>query len=108
MDHTEAAPEQAVVRRPLWEQPVTAQETVVPQPDEGRPAVEDAPQINDEAEDPEGEAVHYPEPPRTGDAEIDEAIGALAHAVGGPLEERLTAFDAAHRTLQDRLADVEG
>jgi hypothetical protein len=26
----------------------------------------------------------------------------------GSLEEQVVAFDAVHRTLQDRLADVEG
>jgi hypothetical protein len=50
----------------------------------------------------------FPDPPQTGDADVDKAIGALAQAVGGPLEEQLTVYEAAHRTLQDRLADVEG
>jgi hypothetical protein len=115
MDHTEAAPEQAVVRRPLWEQPVTQQETVedvrsdedVQDGQEGQEpeAVQD---VDADADDADAEAIDYPDPPRTGDADIDEAIEALAYAVSGPLEDRLTAFDAAHRTLQARLADVEG
>ena len=53
-------------------------------------------------------ALDYPDPPRTGDAAVDEVIEAVAHAVRGPLEEQLAVYDAAHRTLQDRLADVEG
>jgi hypothetical protein len=52
--------------------------------------------------------IDFPDPPQTGDAEIDQAISALAQAIGGPLEEQLTVYEAAHRTLQDRLADVEG
>ena len=50
----------------------------------------------------------FPDPPQTGDSAVDQAISAVAQAIGGPLEEQLTAYDAAHRTLQDRLADVEG
>jgi hypothetical protein len=88
------------------QEPVVSQEDS-PQ-DELSPGAEDVQDSNDETDDPEAEAIDYPDPPRTGDAEIDEAIEALATAVNGPLEERLTAFDAAHRTLQDRLADVEG
>jgi hypothetical protein len=49
-----------------------------------------------------------PDPPETGDPEVDRAIGDLAGAMGGPLEEQLVVYEAAHRTLQDRLADVEG
>jgi hypothetical protein len=49
-----------------------------------------------------------PEPPQTGDPEVDEAVAAIAVAVGGPLEEQLAVYESAHRTLQDRLADVEG
>jgi hypothetical protein len=49
-----------------------------------------------------------PDPPQTGDPEVDQAVAALAVAVGGPLEEQLAVYESAHRTLQDRLADVEG
>lgn len=49
-----------------------------------------------------------PDPPLTGDPDVDEAIAALARAIPGPLEEQVAVYDAAHRTLQDRLADVEG
>jgi hypothetical protein len=52
--------------------------------------------------------IEFPDPPQTGDAEVDEAITAVAVAVQGPLEDQLAVYEAAHRTLQDRLADVEG
>lgn len=48
------------------------------------------------------------DPPVTGDAEVDAALAALATAVRGPLEEHLAGYESAYRTLQDRLADVEG
>jgi hypothetical protein len=64
--------------------------------------VVDAEQVDDEP------APEYPDPPRTGDRDVDEVIDAVARAVGGPLEEQLAVYDAAYRTLQDRLADVEG
>jgi hypothetical protein len=115
MDHTEAAPEQVVIRRPLWEQPVSAEQSPLSpepasQPAEEEPPVDGQVQNSDEdlADDPDAEPIEYPDPPLTGDPEIDEAINALARVVGGSLEDRLTAFEAAHRTLQDRLADVEG
>jgi hypothetical protein len=53
-------------------------------------------------------AFDFPDPPETGDVAVDEAINAVAAAISGPLEEQLSVYDAAHRTLQDRLADVEG
>jgi hypothetical protein len=49
-----------------------------------------------------------PEPEPTGDPAVDEAMASLAAAAGEPLEHQLAVFDAVHRTLQDRLADVEG
>ena len=49
-----------------------------------------------------------PEAPRTGDAGVDEAVAHLREAVAGPLEGQVAAYDAVHRALQDRLADVEG
>jgi hypothetical protein len=71
------------------------------------PAVQESePEIEPEIE---AEPVpEYPEPPRTGDHAVDEVLVAVALAVTGPLEEQLAVFDAAHRTLQGRLADVEG
>jgi hypothetical protein len=66
----------------------------------------------DEAEsaqtDPSEAQIDVPEPPQTGDPAVDDAITAVAQAVGGSLEEQLAAYEAAHGTLQDRLADVEG
>ena len=99
MEYTEAALPGPPVRRPLWEQP-----TPIPEP----PVVDEVPPVQEPVEDDEPEPVEYPDPPRTGDAEVDEAIEGLAQAIGGPLDDQLTAFDAAHRTLQARLADVEG
>jgi hypothetical protein len=49
-----------------------------------------------------------PDPPQTGDVEVDAALLALAEAISSPLEEQVAVYEAAHRTLQDRLADVEG
>jgi hypothetical protein len=46
-------------------------------------------------------------PPETGDQAVDAVIASLAGAVGQPLEERLGVLEHVHRTLQDRLADVE-
>jgi hypothetical protein len=107
MDQTEAAPghfvpaEQMMLdRHPLVHEPA---------PD-GDPALVDDDELrHQEALDSADEAVpDYPDPPRTGDPAVDEVIDAVARAVGGPLEEQLAVYDAAYRTLQDRLADVEG
>jgi hypothetical protein len=49
-----------------------------------------------------------PEPPDSGDAAVDELTAAAAAAVSDTLEEQVAAYERAHRTLQDRLADVEG
>lgn len=49
-----------------------------------------------------------PEAPRTGDNGVDEAVSRLREAVAGPLDGQVAAYDAVHRALQDRLADVEG
>jgi hypothetical protein len=46
-------------------------------------------------------------PPETGDQAVDTVVTALAAVAEQPLEERLGVFEHAHRTLQDRLADVE-
>ena len=58
----------------------------------------------DDAED----LADVPEAPQTGDAGVDEAVARLREAVTGPLEGQVAAYDAVHRALQDRLADVEG
>jgi hypothetical protein len=49
-----------------------------------------------------------PEAPTTGDDAVDRATAEVAQALHDPLEQQVTVIDAAHRTLQDRLADVEG
>jgi hypothetical protein len=49
-----------------------------------------------------------PDPPVTGDDAVDAATAEVADTAADPLEARLTAYERAHRTLQDRLADVEG
>jgi|tagenome__1003787_1003787.scaffolds.fasta_scaffold20961680_3 hypothetical protein len=46
-------------------------------------------------------------PPATGDQAVDGAVSALAEVAEHPLEERLRVLEHVHRTLQDRLADVE-
>jgi hypothetical protein len=55
-----------------------------------------------------GDSAWLPEPPVTGDDAVDHAVAQLAQAVHRPLEDQVAVIDAAHRTLQDRLADVEG
>ena len=50
---------------------------------------------------------HPAGPPETGDKAVDAAIAALAEVAAQPLEERLGVLEHVHRTLQDRLADVE-
>jgi hypothetical protein len=44
----------------------------------------------------------------TGDEDVDALIAQLAAHAAVPLEEQLPILEAVHRTLQDRLADVEG
>jgi predicted amidohydrolase YtcJ len=46
-------------------------------------------------------------PPETGDRAVDAVVAALAEVAAQPLEERLGVLEHVHRTLQDRLADVE-
>ena len=48
-----------------------------------------------------------PDVPHTGDQAVDAAVAALAGVAAAPLEERLGVLEHVHRTLQDRLADVE-
>lgn len=48
-----------------------------------------------------------PEPPVTGDDVVDATVAGLTAALARG-DDRVGAFDAAHRALQDRLADVEG
>lgn len=49
-----------------------------------------------------------PPPPVTGDQAVDEAMELVADTFGADLDHELAAYEAAHRILQDRLADVEG
>jgi hypothetical protein len=71
----------------------------------------DEPEELDESRDP-AEPGDPAEPaaavPHTGDLAVDEALTRLAEATDLPLEEQVGVFDAVHRTLQDRLADVDG
>jgi hypothetical protein len=48
-----------------------------------------------------------PEPPVTGDPIVDEAAQRVGAAVQEPLDTQVAVYDAVHRALQDRLADVE-
>ncbi len=49
------------------------------------------------------------DPPLTGDAAVDEALGRLHEsAVDGDLEAQGVAGEAVHRALQDRLTDLGG
>ncbi len=48
-----------------------------------------------------------PRPPVTGDRAVDEAMELVSDAFGAELDFQLEAYEAAHQTLQDRLADVE-
>ncbi len=48
-----------------------------------------------------------PKPPVTGDQAVDEAMELVSDAFGAGLDFQLEAYEAAHQTLQDRLADVE-
>jgi hypothetical protein len=47
-------------------------------------------------------------PPVTGDHVVDEAVSRLEDLGAVALDEQPAVFDAVHRALQDRLADVEG
>jgi hypothetical protein len=46
-------------------------------------------------------------PPVTGDRAVDEAMELISDTFGAELDQQLEAYEAAHQTLQDRLADVE-
>jgi hypothetical protein len=87
---------------PVDAEPITA-DLVTPAPITPAPTALDLPDPVDEEP-----AFDVPDPPETGDREVDAAVLAIAAAVHGPLEEQLAVYEAAHRTLQDRLADVEG
>jgi hypothetical protein len=86
-----------------------------PQPDH-EPMPAEAPVAQDDLEpqdDPAADSDDWaglddlPEPPQSGDDAVDQVTAELARAMRAPLEEQLAAFERTHRTLQDRLADVE-
>jgi hypothetical protein len=97
MDHTEAAPQE----RPGvgFDEQALEDSTLL---EEEQDQELDQQRLEDEP------MPDHPEPPRTGDPAVDEVIDAVARAVRGPLEVQLAAYETAHRTLQARLADVEG
>ena len=53
-------------------------------------------------------AAEQPTAPATGDDDLDTLITQLAANATVALEDQLPILEAVHRTLQDRLADVEG
>ena len=57
---------------------------------------------------PERPMPAVPQPPVTGDLEVDEAVARLVDLPELDLGDHPTVFEAIHRTLTDRLADVEG
>jgi hypothetical protein len=81
--------------------------TVAPAPIEDAPAGSTELDAELQAEDQTRDATEEP-PPATGDPSVDQATAEAAATFGEPLETRLAAYERAHRTLQDRLADVEG
>lgn len=51
---------------------------------------------------------HQPEPPQTGDEQVDRALSDFAALRDADLATRLAAATEAHRLLQQRLTDAEG
>lgn len=49
-----------------------------------------------------------PTPPMTGDPAVDAAAASLSDVVRQPLEAQPAGYESVHRTLTDRLADLEG
>jgi hypothetical protein len=54
----------------------------------------------------DAEPFEVPQPPVTGDPVVDEAALRVAAAAQQPLDTQVAAYEAVHRALQDRLADV--
>ncbi|GAA3621014.1 hypothetical protein GCM10022223_42330 [Kineosporia mesophila] len=52
-------------------------------------------------------SISAPKPPVTGDRAVDEAMELVSDSFGADLDLQLQAYESAHQTLQDRLADVE-
>jgi hypothetical protein len=76
----------------------------------GRDAAQDAEPDVTWSDDHDGPAVppSSPVPPVTGDSVVDEAVAQLQYVTALPVDEQPLVYDSVHRSLQDRLADVEG
>jgi hypothetical protein len=67
-----------------------------------------------EPTDPFGDRPHddvtprWEAPPPTGVDAVDEAVAELSRLDGLPIGEHVAVYDAAHRKLQDALADLDG
>ncbi|MGZ4626854.1 MAG: hypothetical protein ACXV3S_11305 [Kineosporiaceae bacterium] len=70
-----------------------------------RPPVAEVAELPELREVPE--LRELPGPPSTGDEAVDSVVAALAAVVTRPVEDRLGVLEKVHRTLQDRLADVD-
>ena len=62
------------------------------------------PQRHQHPEHPEHAAA--PQPPRTGDVELDAAMSDLGRAQTGSFSERIESGERVHRLLQGRLGDL--
>ena len=49
-----------------------------------------------------------PVPPPTGDETVDAALAELTSATQEPVADQVEAYVGAHRSMQDRLADLDG
>ena len=65
-------------------------------------------ELNDAASNAASNAATLPELPATGDPAVDDAVGRLTELTAVPLDEHPAVYERVHRTLTDRLADVEG
>jgi hypothetical protein len=69
---------------------------------------------DDLADDPDGDLPHDDVRPRweapapTGVQTVDAAVAELGRLDGLPTGEHVALYDAAHRKLQDALADLDG
>jgi hypothetical protein len=90
---------------PDGEQPYPPDEVGDGRPGDGEVYDGDDGHLGDEAFD--DEPYEVPEPPVTGDAMVDDATRRVALAARESLDIQVAVYDAVHRGLQDRLADVE-
>lgn len=58
--------------------------------------------------EPSSAAAAVQPPPVTADPEVDDAVARLVDLPAVALEDHPAVFEAVHRRLTDRLADVEG